>query len=68
MTVGDYCNRDVIVIAGEESIKVAAELMRRHHVGDVVLVEEQNGKRVPVGIVTDCDLVVEVMAAGLAPE
>lgn len=47
---------------------VAAQLMRKHHVGDVVLVEERKGKRVPVGIVTDRDLVVEVMAPGLAPE
>ncbi|MCO6440723.1 MAG: CBS domain-containing protein [Nitrococcus mobilis] len=68
MTVGEHCNRQVIVIAGEESIKVAAQLMRKHHVGDVVLVEERKGKRVPIGIVTDRDLVVEVMAPGLAPE
>lgn len=68
MTVGEHCNRDVVIISGEESIKVAAELMRTHHVGDVVLVEERQGKRVPVGIVTDRDLVVEVMAAGLAPD
>ncbi|EAR20677.1 CBS domain-containing protein [Nitrococcus mobilis] len=68
MTVGEHCNREVIVITGEESIKVAAQLMRKHHVGDVVLVEERKGKRVPVGIVTDRDLVVEVMAPGLAPE
>ncbi len=68
MTVGEHCNREVVVIAGEESIRVAAELMRKHHVGDLVLVEEREGKRVPVGIVTDRDLVVEVMAPGLAPD
>lgn len=68
MTVGEHCNREVIVIAGEESVKVAAQLMRKHHVGDVVLIEERQGKRVPIGIVTDRDLVVEVMAPGLAPD
>lgn len=68
MTVGEYCTRDVIVIAGDESVKVAARLMREHHVGDVVLIEERNGKRVPTGIVTDRDLVVEVVAPDLAPE
>ncbi|MDH3450907.1 MAG: CBS domain-containing protein, partial [Gammaproteobacteria bacterium] len=40
-----------------------AALMREHHVGDLVVVEEQaDGKR-PVGIVTDRDLVLEVLAA-----
>lgn len=68
MTVGEHCNREVVIISGDESVKVAAELMRRHHVGDVVLVEERKGKRVPIGIVTDRDLVVEVMAAGLVAE
>ncbi|HET8700554.1 MAG TPA: CBS domain-containing protein [Nitrococcus sp.] len=68
MTVGEYCNREVIVITGDESVKAAAELMRKHHVGDLVLIEERKGKRVPIGIVTDRDLVVEVMATGLAPE
>lgn len=68
MTVGEYCNREVIVITGEESVRVAAQLMRKHHVGDVVLVEQRAGRQVPIGIVTDRDLIVEVMAAGLLPE
>jgi CBS domain-containing protein len=42
--------------------------MRHHHVGTLVIVEEMNGgRRVPVGIVTDRDVVVEVMATGLDP-
>lgn len=65
MRVGEFCNREVIVISGDESVKVAAELMRQHHVGDVVLVEEHDGRRVPVGLVTDRDLVVEVMVPGI---
>jgi CBS domain-containing protein len=68
MRVGEFCNREVIVIGGDESVKDAAALMRQHHVGDVVLVEEREGKRIPVGIVTDRDLVVEVMVPGLDPE
>ena len=67
MRVGEFCNREVIVIGADESVKVAAELMRKHHVGDVVLVEEQQGRRVPVGIITDRDLVVEIMVPELDP-
>ncbi|KTD68661.1 CBS domain protein [Legionella steelei] len=65
MKIGAFCNRDVIIMNGDESVRTAAELMRRHHVGDVVLVEENKGQRIPIGIVTDRDLVVEVMAVGL---
>jgi CBS domain-containing protein len=38
------------------------------HVGDLVVVEEAAGARRPVGIVTDRDLVMEVLAPGLDPE
>ena len=68
MRVGEVCNREVVVINTDESVKVAAELMRKYHVGNVVVVEEREGKRVPVGIVTDRDLVLEVLIPGLAPE
>jgi CBS domain-containing protein len=43
----------------------AAQLMRQHHVGDVLVVEDRGGVQVPVGIVTDRDLVVEIMAPEL---
>ena len=39
--------------------------MRQHHVGDVVIVEERGGINVPVGLVTDRDLVVEIMAPAI---
>ncbi len=37
----------------------------QHHVGDILVVEERGDVRVPVGIVTDRDLVVEIMATRL---
>jgi len=42
--------------------------MRSYHVGDLVLVEEHDSQKIPIGIVTDRDLVIEVMAAGVKPE
>jgi len=62
MSVGEYCVRDVVVIGKAESVREAAKLMREHHVGDLIVVEDKDGKRVPVGILTDRDLVVEVLA------
>lgn len=68
MSIGEICNRKVVVMQAEETIAGAAELMRDQHVGSVLIVDEQDGKRVPVGIVTDRDLVVEVIAPGLDPD
>jgi CBS domain-containing protein len=62
MPVSEICNREIIVVRRDDTVHEAAKLMRQHHVGDVVVVEERNGVRVPVGIVTDRDMVVEIMA------
>jgi len=62
MKVGEICNREVVVVDREAAILEAAQLMRRHHVGDVVVTEERGGIRVPVGILTDRDIVVELLA------
>ena len=65
MTVGNICNREVIVIQREETIREAAKLMRQFHVGSVIVIDKTNGRTVPVGVVTDRDLVVEVLATEL---
>ena len=36
--------------------------MREYHVGDLIVVEASDGTNEPVGIVTDRDLVLEVLA------
>lgn len=65
MNVGTYCNREVVFIHRDANIVQAAQLMREHHVGDLVVVEEAQGIHAPVGIVTDRDIVIEVIAAGV---
>lgn len=62
MPIGEICNRGVVFATRDTSILETAQLMRRHHVGDLVVVDEKNGKRIPVGIVTDRDIVIEVIA------
>ena len=62
MPVGEICNREVVFAARTTTIVEAAQLMRRYHVGDLVVADEVEGRRVPVGMVTDRDLVVEVLA------
>jgi CBS domain-containing protein len=65
MSIGAICNREVVVAQKDTGILEAAQLMREFHVGDLVVVEDRNLKRTPIGILTDRDLVIEVLAAGL---
>lgn len=62
MRVGEVCNREVVVVDRGASLLEAAHLMRSQHVGDVVVVEIQDGRSIPVGILTDRDIVVELIA------
>lgn len=65
MPIGELCSREVVFVTRGESIRTAAQIMRQHHVGDVVVVEEKATQREPVGIVTDRDIVIEVIAKDL---
>ena len=62
MNVGDICNRDVVVAPKGEMIVDAARRMRTSHVGALVVVENRDGRHVPVGIVTDRDIVIAAVA------
>lgn len=68
MSVGQFCNRDTVVVRTCDSIVATAKLMRQNHVGSVVVVADVEGMTKPRGIVTDRDLVLEVLAAELDPE
>lgn len=68
MSIGKICTRTVTIIDRTESAREAAELMRQHHVGDLVVVDEGNARRIPVGIVTDRDIVISVVALGVDPD
>ncbi len=67
MSIGEFCNREVIVTGSGTGIEEAARLMRQQHVGDLIVVESKDVGNVPVGIVTDRDLVIEVLAQGVDP-
>lgn len=62
MSVGEICNREVVVADKEEDAREAARLMRQYHVGDLVVVERRGEESIPLGVVTDRDLVIEVLA------
>jgi len=52
----------------DESVAAAAKLMRENHVGCLVVTDENEGKPVPVGMLTDRDITVAVVAPGLDAE
>lgn len=62
----DFATSVVAVVEPETSAVVVAKIMRQHHIGALVVVDAQE-KTHPVGIVTDRDLVLELMAEGLDP-
>jgi len=67
MSIREICNRSVVCGTGDLSAGDAAKLMRQHHIGNLVVVDRLDGERRPLGLVTDRDIVVEVVAAGLDP-
>jgi CBS domain-containing protein len=67
MRIVDVSTREVVQCARSATALELAQLMRSSHVGDVVVVDQPDGHKIPVGIVTDRDLVVEVLAGELDP-
>jgi len=65
MPISEFCNRDVVFATRKMSIPEAAQLMRQFHVGDLVVVDELDGKRMPVGMVTDRDMVIQIISKSL---
>ena len=62
MSVGNYCERELALLTRDASLQDAAMMMRNHHVGEVIVVDKPDGRNMPVGVVTDRDLVIEIMA------
>lgn len=67
MNISEICTTQIVTCKREATVQQAAELMRHQHVGDLVVVEQTDGEPIPVGIVTDRDIVISVIAPGLDP-
>ena len=62
MSVGEICNREVVTIEKSAPVVRAAKLMRQFHVGCVIVVADGVQPLKPVGVVTDRDLSIEILA------
>lgn len=66
MTIKDLSKRVVVTIHRNATVEDAARAMLASHIGDVVVVDPADTRK-PVGILTDRDIAVKVVAEGLAP-
>lgn len=68
MNVGSICNRRVVTASPQLDIQAAAELMRQEHIGFLVVVpQEPRGPQPPLGVLTDRDIIVSVVAKRADP-
>ncbi|MFM8555145.1 MAG: CBS domain-containing protein [Betaproteobacteria bacterium] len=63
--VGTFMSREPVTCGEAFRLQQVAALMRARHVGSVVVVSGDGLGRRPVGVITDRDIVIEVVATGL---
>lgn len=68
MNVARICTRSIISIPRSSTLQQTAEMMRRYHVGALLVTEDEPGTDHAIGIVTDRDLVVQAVAEGIDPQ
>jgi CBS domain-containing protein len=67
MKIAEIINLTVAQIHHHASVADAARMMRDHHVGSLVVIEETDNGRLPVGVLTDRDIVLATVAEGRDP-
>jgi CBS domain-containing protein len=67
MSVGTICTHNVTTVDPGLDVASAAAIMRENHVGYLVATEPFLGLRTPIGVLTDRDIVVKVIARGVDP-
>lgn len=65
MRIGEMSTREVATVVPGTSVRNAARAMRELNVGDVIVLDCRNGRRIPTGILTDRDIVYELVALDL---
>jgi CBS domain-containing protein len=61
MSIRKLCTANVVTAVKSMPVKEAARLMKENNIGNVVVVENETDNR-PVGILTDRDIVIKILA------
>lgn len=64
MSIGEICIREVVIAHPDETATQAAQLMRDYPVRDLIVTDDGR----PVGILTDRDIAVRIVAEGKDPD
>lgn len=67
MNIASLCRREIISVGANASVQEAAAAMRNHHVGALAVTDPDEPSRV-IGMVTDRDLVIDLLALGHSPQ
>ena len=67
MNVDSICNRNVVIADQSTDALTAARLMHENHVGTIIIVDDISNTKRPIGIISDRDLVIEVLAKDVSP-
>lgn len=68
LNVGNVASRIVVVAEPRTPVVRVAQLMRENHIGAVIVIEDAAPRNRPVGLITDRDLVIEVLAMDVNPQ
>jgi CBS domain-containing protein len=67
MNISSICTRRMVTVDGDSTLLEAATKMREQHVGALIVTRRAGADSCVAGVVTDRDLVLEVLARGLNP-
>jgi len=68
MLLSEACNREVIITDSDCTVFKATKLMREYNVGSIVVTKKEKEIIKPIGIITDRDIVIEVIAKNAIPD
>ena len=66
MLLKEFCTTEVVYCTRDTTALEAAQIMRKKHLGDLVVVDNPNDECIPVGLITDRDIVVKVIGNDLS--
>lgn len=62
MSIKEFYEQNVLTVAKDTSIVDVAKLMKSHNIGNVVVVDKKGSGASPVGIITDRDITIKIVA------